>query len=55
MKISRYLTDRDKKVFILFIAAIILIFYESENIYYAGFISVLLVFLIEQRYTLSKL
>ncbi len=55
MKISRYLTDRDKKVFILFIAAIILIFYESENIYYAGFISVLLVFLIEQRYTLSKI
>ena len=55
MRISRYLTYRDKKVFILCIAAIILNFYMSENIYHAGFISLLLVFLIEQRYTLSKI
>ena len=55
MRISRYLTYKDKKVFILFLTAIILILYMSENKYYAGLISLLLVFLIEQRYTLSKI
>ena len=55
MRIYRYLTKRDKKVLCVYLFTIITVFYIINDKLLAGFISIIILLFIEQRYTLSKI
>ena len=55
MRIYRYLTKRDKKVLCVYLSTIITAFYIINDKLLAGFISIIILLFIEQRYTLSKI
>ena len=55
MKIFRYTTKKDEKVLCFYLLAIIVTFYIIDDKILAGFINIILLLLIEQRYTQSKI
>jgi len=55
MKAFRNTTKRDKKVLCIYLLVILLAFYIFDNKLIAGFISVIILLLIEERYMISKI
>ena len=55
MKIYRYLTKREKKVLCVYLLTIITAFNIFDDKLLAGFISIIILLFIEQRYALSKI
>ena len=55
MRLFKYLTNRDKKVFIVSLTAIIVFFYFFEDKFMIVAFSIIVLLIIEQRYTLSKI
>ena len=55
MKIIRNFTKRDKKVLCVYLLTIIIACYIIHDKLLAGFISIIILLFIEQRYTLSKI
>ena len=55
MKIYRYLTKREKKVLCVYLLTIITAFNIFDDKLLAGFIGIIILLFIEQRYTLSKI
>ena len=55
MKIIRNFTKRDKKVLCVYLLTIIIAYYIIHDKLLAGFISIIILLFIEQRYTLAKI
>ena len=55
MKVFRNLTNREKKVLCVYLLTIITAFNIFDDKLLAGFISIIILLFIEERYTLSKI
>ena len=55
MTTFRNISIKDKKVFYIYLLAILLTYYLFDNKLFSGFISIILLLLIEQRYMISKI